>query len=88
MEHQATAEPVNLGSPEATSIETLVELVLRCCGHRSAALKFDTSRPDGPMRKLADPMRMREKLGLRDLIPLENGLAETVEWIRRHRRAA
>jgi nucleoside-diphosphate-sugar epimerase len=45
----------------------------------TGALAFDTSRPNGPPRKLTDPSRLMA-LGWRPKIDLETGLADAYRW--------
>jgi nucleoside-diphosphate-sugar epimerase len=42
-------------------------------------LRFDTSKPDGTLRKLMDVSRL-DRMGWRAKITLGDGLAETYQW--------
>lgn len=75
---------VNVGSGEDLEIGELAGLIQEVVGFRGA-LQFDTSRPDGPARKLLDSARLRAfgwwpKIGLRD------GLAATYAWFLDHQQ--
>ncbi|MND07876.1 GDP-L-fucose synthase [compost metagenome] len=47
------------------------------------ALEFDTSKPDGMMRKLLDSARIRA-LGWRPAMRLEDGIERTYQWCLKH----
>ena len=69
---------VNVGTGEDLSIRELAELV-RDVVHPSAALTFDTSKPDGTPRKLLDVSRLHG-LGWSARIGLEEGIRTTYAW--------
>lgn len=75
----------NLGSGHGTSIRDLVTAVLRATG-QSAPVQWDTSKPSGEPRKVADITRAREILGFAPKTDLETAIARTVEWYRRNPR--
>lgn len=53
------AIPINLGSGQEISIRNLAQLICDVVGFQGK-LVFDTSKPDGTPRKLADSSRLRE----------------------------
>jgi GDP-L-fucose synthase len=65
---------VNVGCGEDLSIRELAELVRDIVGFRGQ-LTFDTSKPDGTMRKLLDVTRMKA-LGWQATIGLRDGIAK------------
>jgi GDP-L-fucose synthase len=73
---------VNVGYGEDLSIAALSALIARIVGF-DGRIAFDTSRPDGTPRKLLDSSAI-EALGWRPRISLEDGIAETAEWMKRH----
>jgi GDP-L-fucose synthase len=73
-------EPVNIGVGQDLTIRELAEMIARVVGFRGR-LVFDTSRPDGPPRKLLDVSRLAA-LGFVPSIGLEDGIASTYEWYR------
>ncbi|MBI5202437.1 MAG: NAD-dependent epimerase/dehydratase family protein [Elusimicrobia bacterium] len=83
-EKYAECDPVNLGTDEEIRIKDLAELVLRAAGSK-AKLKFDPSRPSGQPRRNCDTRKARSTFGFEAKIRLEEGLAKTVAWYRRHR---
>lgn len=66
---------VNVGTGMDLSIRQLAEMVRRVTGFRGE-LKFDSSKPDGTMRKLTDTSRIRST-GWAPAISLEEGLTRT-----------
>ena len=81
-EKHPAGEPVNLGSREEISIQSLVESIVRLSG-TGCQVVFDASRPEGQPRRSCDTTRMREVLGeWEPPTPLEQGLRETIAWYR------
>lgn len=80
MKHYRGEMPVNVGSREEISIGGLARMVAEVVGFKGEIV-FDTSRPDGTPRKLADTSRLW-KLGWRGARPLRQGVSETYEaWL-------
>ncbi len=80
--YQSNTQPmlshVNVGTGVDCTIRDMAETVKRVVGFEGE-LVFDTSKPDGTMRKLMDVSRL-ESLGWKATISLEEGLASTYEW--------
>ncbi len=74
-------DPVNLGSGEEVSIETLTGMVARLSGYEGD-IRWDHSKPDGQPRRLVDTTRARERFGFEAEVKLEDGLRRTIEWYR------
>lgn len=70
--NEAQPPLVNVGCGEELTIRELAELVSKVVGFRGE-LRFDTSKPDGTMRKVMDVSRMRS-LGWQAKVGLEEGL--------------
>jgi GDP-L-fucose synthase len=64
---------INVGFGEDLSIADLARTVAQVVGYQGD-LRFDTSKPDGTLRKLMDSSRLRS-LGWTPDIPLAAGLA-------------
>jgi len=73
MQHYSDAGFLNVGTGRDVSIAEFARTVAEVVGYRGE-LVFDTSRPDGPPRKLLDVSRLTA-LGWRAQIPLREGLA-------------
>jgi GDP-L-fucose synthase len=74
------AEPINVGSGQEVTIRDLAYMVAEVVGYRGKIL-FDSTKPDGPPRKLVDSSRIRF-LGWRAKISLYDGLRSTFDWYR------
>ncbi len=80
--------PVNVGSGTPTSLRDLLTLIGTLIG-RTELLQFGeipTPRDDPPLL-VADVRRIRDHVGWRPQIPLEDGIIRTVEWWRRELQA-
>lgn len=76
--------PINLGNPDEISIRDLADHVIRLTGSSSEIahypLPVDDPRRRKPVIELA-----AQCLGWTPVVPLEIGLAQTIEWFRQHR---
>jgi GDP-L-fucose synthase len=78
---------INISSGQETSITTLATTIAEVVGYTGRII-WDTSRPEGQMRKIYDVQRMRDLLQLECDTSLRDGLAKTVEWLRANRAIA
>lgn len=69
---------INIGSGEEISIGDLAVLIKRIVGFEGE-LVFDTTKPDGTMRKLSDVSKLHS-LGWRNKISLEDGIKGVYSW--------
>lgn len=69
---------MNVGTGEDISIKDLVYLVKETVGFKGE-IEFDTTKPDGTMKKLLDVSRL-EKLGWKAKIPLSEGIKDSVRF--------
>ena len=69
---------INVGTGREVSIGELAQMVAEVTGFKGK-LGFDTSKPDGTMRKLMDVSRLAD-MGWRAQIELKQGLQETYNW--------
>ena len=69
---------VNLGTGVDVTIRELAEAVKTIVGF-DGELVFDSSKPDGAMRKLLDVSRM-ESLGWKSKVSLREGIEKTYRW--------
>ena len=76
--HQAAPALINVGSGEEVSIAGLAGMIKDIVGF-AGELVFDTSKPDGTPRKLADSYRLHA-LGWRHRINLEEGVRDAYRW--------
>ncbi len=83
--HSDHAEPLNLGQDRMVTINQLVDIVAEI-----ADIEVVKKHIDGPMGvrgRNSDNSRLREVLGWEPQISLEEGLAETYQWIEAEVRA-
>ncbi len=83
--HSDEAEPVNLGNPREMSILDFARLIIRLSGSRSE-IQFvtptDMRTADDPNRRCPDIARAQRVLGWEPVVPVEEGLRQTIEWFR------
>lgn len=80
--YQANTEPmlshINVGYGEDVSIGELARIVAQVTGF-TGRISFDTTRPDGTMRKLMDSGRLRA-MGWKPEVALSDGIQSTYAW--------
>ena len=86
MRHYDDEPHINVGTGDDLSIRELAEMV-RDVVYPQGRIVFDTSRPDGPPRKLLDISRLRG-LGWAPSIPLRAGVESTYRWFLEHQADA
>jgi GDP-L-fucose synthase len=69
---------INVGVGEDLTIKELAQLIQKTVGFEGE-LKFDSSKPDGTMRKCMDVSKINN-LGWKAKISLEDGIAKVYEW--------
>lgn len=71
---------INLGAGDDLSVREIGETIAEVVGFKGK-LEFDTSKPDGNMRKLLDSSRANG-LGFKPSVSLREGLKKTYEWLK------
>lgn len=74
---------INVGTGVDVTIKTLAEIIAQAVGYRGQ-ITFDTSKPDGTMRKLMDVSRL-SNLGWEAKINLKQGIQSTYQWYLKNR---
>ena len=69
---------INVGTGKELTIRELSELVVNAVGFEGE-VEFDTSKPDGTMRKLIDVSKLH-KLGWTHKVEIEDGVKKLFEW--------
>lgn len=69
---------LNVGTGEDISIKELAQKVADAAGY-IGEIEWDSSKPDGTLRKVLDVSRIKE-LGWRPTITLDEGIASTIAW--------
>jgi GDP-L-fucose synthase len=77
---------VNVGWGEDITIRELAEMIALVAGFKGK-IEFDTSKPDGPPRKLLDTSRLTS-LGWKPKIKLRTGIESAYAWFQEHAAAA
>lgn len=73
--------PVNLGNPAEFTILELAEILIRMTGSH-AKIVFKPLPQDDPTQRKPDITLAQKKLGWQPRVPLEEGLAKTIEYFR------
>lgn len=73
--------PVNLGNPEEFSIHDLAKVVIRLSDSKSQFVYHDLPEDDPTQRKPDISLAM-DRLHWSPTVPLEQGLAKTIDWFR------
>ena len=71
---------INVGTGKELTIRELSELVVKAVGFEGT-VEFDTSKPDGTMRKLIDVSKLHS-LGWTHKVEIEDGVQKLFEWYR------
>ncbi len=71
--------PINLGNPREFTIRELAEQVIGLTGSSSSIVEMKLP-PDDPRQRQPDIAKARSQLGWEPKIPLDEGLARTVEY--------
>ena len=75
------ADPVNLGASREISIRDLAELIADVTGFEGS-IAWDTTKPNGQLRRSVDGTRARQLFGFEARTPLREGIERTVAWYR------
>ena len=78
LKNYSAEEPVNVGTGLDISIMAFAQMLAEIIGY-NGKLRFDHSKPDGPMQKLLDVSRLRQ-LGWQHSIGLREGLQRYYQW--------
>ncbi len=82
LQHYNDVGIVNVGTGQDISISDLAYLVKDLVGYEGDVV-FDTSKPDGTLRKLLDVTKIAG-LGWRAATPLRDGILSTLAWYKEH----
>ena len=69
---------INVGTGKELTIRELSELVVKAVGFE-CVVEFDSSKPDGTMRKLIDVSKLHS-LGWTHKVEIEDGVNKLFEW--------
>jgi GDP-L-fucose synthase len=74
-----SGDPVNIGTGFEISIRDLVKLIVQLTGYRGNVV-WDTTKPNGPPRRMLDVSRAKERFGFQAKVSFEEGLWRTIDW--------
>ena len=69
---------INIGTGSDITIKDLSSLIARIIDYKGS-ISFDSSKPDGTMKKLTDPSKLN-RLGWKHLVEIEEGVERVFEW--------
>lgn len=72
------SSPINVGSYTEITIKELTEVIAREVGY-TGNIEWDTSKPDGQMRKYIQIERLKTVLDVK-FTPFRDAIKETIEW--------
>jgi GDP-L-fucose synthase len=72
---------INVGTGKELTIRELSELVVKAVGFEGT-VEFDTSKPDGTMRKLIDVSKLHS-LGWTHKVEIEDGVKKLYDWYKK-----
>jgi len=84
MERYDKPAPVNLGAGFEITIRELADLIRELTGYEGR-LSWDTSRPNGQVRRSLDTSRAEREFGFTASTSFRDGLAHTIDFFRAHR---
>lgn len=80
-EHYGSSDPINIGMGDDISVREISEILKDVTGFKGQ-IEFDTSKPDGAMRKLLDSTPL-STLGFKPKVSVKDGIALTYEWFQK-----
>ena len=80
-EHYDGDQPVNLGTGEEIAIANLATVIADEVGFEGKII-WDSSKPNGQLRRCLDVTRAKELFGFEAAHDLQHGLAKTVAWFK------
>lgn len=78
MNNYHSSDLINIGSSNEVSIKELAEIIRKVVGFEGN-IKFDTTKPDGMMRRIVDSTKLDE-MGWKAKTPLEDGINVVYKW--------
>ena len=76
-------ETLNIGTGKEITIKSLIEKIVKHVDY-DGQISWDTSRPDGQMKKLLDTTKMQKILDLKTT-DIDEGLQKTIAWYMNHK---
>ena len=76
-------EPLNIAVGEGYTIEELASMIKETVAYEGDIV-FDTTKPDGALRKTGDITKMQNVLDWKPQIPIREGIQRTLSWFVEH----
>lgn len=86
LENYSGEEPINISSGVEISIKELTELIVELTGYKGR-VTWDTSKPDGQMRKALDLTKMNKFINI-PVTDMRSALSETINWYKKNKELA
>jgi len=75
-----TPDPVNICSGRVYKVKEAVDIILQECKH-DVRPHYDITKLDSPALRILSKIKFKSILGLRNYIPLEEGIHDVINWI-------
>lgn len=86
LENYNKPEPLNIGPGQEVTIKNLAEKISSALNF-SGEIFWDTSKPEGSLRRCLDSTRMFEETGFKPSTSFDEGLKATIDWYIKNRDA-
>ncbi|SVC56454.1 uncharacterized protein METZ01_LOCUS309308 [marine metagenome] len=83
LEKLTLPEPINIGTNEEIKIKDLVSMIINIANRNDLIVEYDTTKPEGQLRKTASTTRAEELIQYKPKYTLEEGLKNTIDWYRK-----
>lgn len=83
IEKHPVPDPINLGTEEEISIRDLIHKIINISGVKTK-IKFDSTKPDGSLRRNSDNTKAVNIIGFSPKINLDAGLLKTIKWYKKY----
>jgi GDP-L-fucose synthase len=83
VERSPDAGLINVGRGHGIRVHEIAETVCEAVGYRGT-IRFDASRPEGPLKKTLDITKLQATLGWTPPTTLANGVRQTLTWLESH----
>ena len=81
VEKYAVCDPINIASGNLVTIGESVDLILKCANH-NVTPQYDETKPVTIQYRALDTTKAKDVIGYKPTIAFEDGIQETVDWIR------
>ena len=82
LEKLTAPDPINIGTNEEIKIKDLVSMIVKITGRNDLQIKYDTTKPEGQLRKTASTKKAEELIQFKPKYSLEEGLKHIIDWYR------